>query len=453
MRVEWIIIFNISLNSILCWGWSLKDNFIKPIFENQDKVCTMKYQDNEPDYEALFETITGFDLPYLFKDLGNKPYSGFKLQRVFTLNLFRLRFDKIFRVTYCDHGKAQWVYDQPLYEDIEWDSPICVYIPHAFEAAHKPKRKIWQKKKNEPLDKIYMKTHLKDIASEDLKNFHCFKLARRNKYTNRKYSLFFPGSWIGGLFYCDLEEDTKMEILDNMNNNLVPLNSLGFVDCDNSNSLPLLPIISDDYGKNWVEIQTKFVKTKLGRSPYLQFTKYIPYILTPNSPNGALNFKLSNIKGSKYLTNTWHKPFREQVSDMLQSGKNQENSEASWYNEIDVQEDYNIDPRDERLLSYLTKETITKFLELINFTNRTIKSFFVPITLTNVEFKDEKKEAQAFIKKFVNRVEIELWKNLSIIEKYITIISKYRNELKPVEQKWKNLTLSTEHFDYLLVDP
>lgn len=448
MHAQVVVLVIIAWFSNLAKGKDASSNnvrhgVLKKLMETQDRVCTLKYDENEGSYENLVETITGMNIP----NFNSKYYTGFKLQRVYNLHLSKIKFQRSLRLTYCNNGKAQWIHDQVLDEDIHWESPICIHLPYAVARTKVPKYKIWTN--NNKIQESNMETpiviNLKQTVENDISNFHCFKIARRNKYITRKYSLFFPGSWVGGIFFCDIDDESKRNVLARMNDDLTFKNIMEIPDCTLNNSIPLMPILSDDYGKNWIEVNNIMVRTGLGRTPHLELTKYVPYFNTPNYPSSSLDFILSNKKSSSVSVETWQRPLREQILEVFQKGRLINSSITPWYDEIEVQENYNLTSKDKASINSLMNKTIDTFSSMADHSNRAAKYF---LSAPKNKRKTEMGDSDKILSKLVKRIEDKIWAKLNTLDKYITLIANNRRELESLASEWNNITIKTQTFKY-----
>lgn len=407
-------------------------NKISKALETQDKICSMKYSENEGSYKKMFETFSGLSLPTILREYNKKPYTGFKFLRAYNIQLWNLRITSKIDVIFCRKGKIKWKVEQPLADDINWTRPLCVYTPDAVieTTITGPKHRRTSKER----------------ALEDLNNFHCFKFARRKKYTNRKASFFFPRSWVGGMFYCDLEDEQKLRALHNMEGNLQFKKYEGQDLCDMQNSMPLMPMQSDDYSKNWIEFSNLVADKLLSRVFKPQITKYVPYINTPNDAFSRLNF-VNDSNESVVTTGilNWGKPFREQALEVFHRNKIYTNNEGPWFSEIAVDEKYQISSEDISLWQTWMDHAITK---LVNLTDKPSKSFVSSMATdirnnatSNCYLKD-------LYKKLLGKVESKIWNRLQLRDKIISILGDDPERLQYLQTQWKNLQMNCEKFYY-----
>lgn len=181
--------------------------------------------------------------------------------------------------------------------------------------------------------------HMNDISNSSLqasmewesRNLACFKLSRRKKYAKRDTTFYIPQTFIGGIFECLISPQQRASVFQNF---LLEksLDELQF-DCDDSMSIPLLPLIADYNGKQWWEFNKNIFNPSIIQT--------IPF-LTTSSP---LNMRFS-------LTET---------PDM---------SKDTWATKIRVNEDYDYTEEDIHYISQalaLTSDYIFKLFEPIDF--------------------------------------------------------------------------------------
>lgn len=416
----WLCLYQVSIATPV-------ENKLWKALETQDKICSMRYAENEGSYKHMFESLSGLRIPAALKEYDKKSYTGFKLLRTYNVELFNLAIKSTIDVVFCREGKIQWNLKQPLEDDVDWTTPLCVYTPDVSGE--------W----NTSSDK---KRTPKERALEDLKNFHCFKLARRKKYTNRKASLFFPGSWVGGMFYCDLDDEMKTRALKDMHGNLRFKRSKGHDLCDRGNSIPLVPMQSDDYSKNWIEfsgVGTNKFPTKVFKP---QITKYVPYINTPNDAFSRLNFEnKDNVSIASATALSWRKPFREQALAIFDKNKIYSTGKDPWFSEIDVDENYQISSNDISAWQSWTDHAVAK---LSSATNKPSKSFMS----SRLNASDSHTNSKGFLKGLLKKIESKIWNRLQLRDKVLSILGDDPKSLENLQTEWKNLQMDPERFDY-----
>ncbi|SJM81742.1 uncharacterized protein ZBIST_0095 [Zygosaccharomyces bailii] len=409
-------------------------NNIQKAFETQDKICSMKYAEKEGSYKKMFEMLSGLEVPAYLKEYNKKPFTGFKVLRTYNVKFLNLALASSIDFIFCKEGKVQWIIKQPLQEDLNWSVPLCVYTPHLVHEMQSRKgseKKSFNTKRSSP----------RNDAQNDLSNFHCFKLARRKKYTNRKASFFYPRSWIGGIFYCDLTDDMKRETLNRMHENLVFKRGMGEKICTRKNSIPLVPLQSDDYSKNWLE----FGILKQDKSPFRTFcpqiTKYVPYINTPNDALSRLNFENCNVSAVS-APHMWRKSIRDEALSIFQRNKAYSHAKEPWYSEIEVEEDYKITSEDISLWEELMERTIDELGSVANLAN---KSF---LSSSPIDIKSHV-TSKGLLKKILKKIETKIWNRLQLHDKIISIVGDNPQSLENLGGEWENLQMNREKFDYL----
>ncbi|CEP62479.1 uncharacterized protein LALA0_S05e06568g [Lachancea lanzarotensis] len=260
-------------------------------FRTQDKICSVGHIDGQGSYRQLVGTLAGLDVGALGH--SKKIYTGFKFHQVFS---FKGLFDKVqpkIKMTYCSLGKVQWQTEQNNFPGSEWNSPICVYTPASAPSVAKSNR-FWRKFAPRRTSEAEILSSHKQRATEDLDNFHCFKLARREKYFHRNMSIHLPNKWVGGIFYCDLDNDAKRTILGGMSDSLESQNLENAVVCKTDNTIPLEPLISDSYLKHWTEVNPKSKLPFLRRISRTHMKKTVPFLHTPLAAPFSGNFSIQN---------------------------------------------------------------------------------------------------------------------------------------------------------------
>ncbi|CCF56135.1 hypothetical protein KAFR_0A07000 [Kazachstania africana CBS 2517] len=259
MAILWITFFCDLLHcNLIPVGWKNS---------NDNKVCKEFNQDS------------GL-LSYVNK---STKFSGFKVFKIYKFQTFPFAFDEFLRVTYCENGNSVWDEITPLKtDDIDWNVPYC--INHS------------------------------EVE-------HCFKIARRKKYLTREIGVYMPGTWVGGLFYC--------------NDKL----------CSKEQAIPLMPLYADDYSKDWLNFKRG---SKIGK---FLVEKYIPLFKTPKS-DFAIFEEIIKGKMDVAINNkirNWKKPRRERLQEILYNPQNELRkqyeripSETSWFDEIDITEEYSL---------------------------------------------------------------------------------------------------------------
>lgn len=331
-------------------------------FEPQDKICSMSNIENERSYQHMLKTLLGLDLDHWgFK---SKFYTGFKVHRVYS---FSNRFDQVKRILkmyYCKEGKVQWGASVPQTNEVNWGRPICVY-GGAKPMVEKPAGpKIFRFLKKKQNGSSYNGTSIKYQALRDLDNFNCFKLARRKSYAQSSFSIYFPNSWIGGIYLCDVSAENKRGIIKSLDDDL---SSDGIFDnsiCNRENSIPLQPLISDSYHKHWTELTEKsWLPATLRKKFGWKIDKVVPFLYTPNvgktlfnfTGDGHKNFNVSSAIETKM-------PWPYQFSQFIQP----KNGKHLWYSEIEVQEKYTFPKSDVKKSQSLIEKALRKVSGLSN---------------------------------------------------------------------------------------
>ncbi|QLG71071.1 hypothetical protein HG535_0B01090 [Zygotorulaspora mrakii] len=442
------IIFWILSLCIVASAFPFRVAEIKEAFEPQDMLCSSEFQEIKGSYSKLFQGLTGVGLPKTTPDSSRKSYTGFKFIRSFNLQLPSLILNNSLKVVLCKSGKVQWEFTRPLTQDIDWAKPMCFYTPGEKMPVRKGKKwSTWFKKEGSGIRSIYP-VSLKEQASNDLSHFNCYKLARRKKYTARKVSLFFPGSWVGGMFYCQITDEIKKNVIDSMDENLEFKDTNDFGICKIENSIPLFPLESDDYSKSWVVHERPKIRSFQNKlKGRFQVTKLIPYLFTANNPFDVTNFMGSNLSIATITNNSWQRPLREQLLNTAQNSKNFPKASDQWYKEIEVEEKYQMSTEELSKLDSLTDRTINRIAEIANGPNSTIKYFFSAANLGLSSNQNKKR-----LKGFLRKIEARIWNRFSFQDKSIATISDNQWELRGMRNQWENLKIIPEKHNYTLLE-
>ncbi|SCU80852.1 LAME_0B04786g1_1 [Lachancea meyersii CBS 8951] len=309
-------------------------------FQTQDQICSVDHISGQGSYRQLVSTLAGLDLGILGK--SKKIYTGFKFHRVYN---FGSLFDKMqpsIKMTYCNQGKVQWQAEQKYPQGLDWNIPICVYTPTSVPSTVETNR-FWKIFKTKQKSKAQPPVSHKQLASEDLDNLHCFKLARREKYYHRNTSIYLPNKWVGGLFYCNMDSDAKKNILNNMSEDLSLENLDDSITCDATNFIPLEPLISDGYSKHWTEVHPKSKLPVLRRISRTRMRKIVPFLHTPLFSSRSGNFSVE----SRTSTNE-SAPAGQLFSLANYFSWRATNKQANkqWFFDLDPEESYNSEDTD-----------------------------------------------------------------------------------------------------------
>lgn len=438
------MLFGLSLFNQMAFGTPVAKGNVKDALETQDKLCSLEFEKNDGSYQKMFETVTGWNMPTPMKDYDKKLYTGFKFLRTYNFQFFSLILDYSLKVAFCNEGKVQWEKNQPLQDDVDWDIPLCVYTPEPANKSDVIRSSIFDKMTRKGNLTAKIPQSLKKRAQNDLTNFHCFKLARRKKYTNRKASLFFPRSWVGGMFYCDLDNGMKENALLQMNGNLVFFNKNGHHLCTQNNSIPLVPLQSDDYGKNWIEYKGPGLFSIFGKFPKFQVTKYVPYLFTPNIP---IAIKPSDFVSTNSLLSTWKKPLKEQLLNILQTNSLLSDNKEPWFAEIEVEEKYDLSPDEISKLGDLADRTIYKISKIAGASQNSARNFLSAATVD-----EPKGKTKSVLRRILDKMEVKIWSHLMLPDKSIAIMGSNTTNLRELESEWKNLQMNVKKYNYSISD-
>ncbi|KAL3230509.1 hypothetical protein RNJ44_00958 [Nakaseomyces bracarensis] len=196
-----------------------------------------------------------------YEDQNIKNYSGFRIYRKITLQLDPISLISDMHFVACQDGQLIWETIYPFQEDIDWSTPICLFDSMGT-----------------------VNDTLKVQATSNISRYYCFKFARSRKYSQRDYTLYFPGRIIGGLFLCNLSDEQKYQMLNNSRDDLAIINKTFAREfCVSNNTIPLLPLIADnlqDCKTTWENV----IKLNWDKSKTIKMVKILPYIHTLNAP-------------------------------------------------------------------------------------------------------------------------------------------------------------------------
>lgn len=255
-------------------------NFIKgldweqtlDLFRQQSQFCSLDFKEDERSGVYLTEMLSGYDYPAYIRKYGRIPYTGFKILKFFDWQFSgkkeHIKFKKQMRVIYCNYGRLQMNKIIDIPKDINWEIPICDYIP-SERLFRKPR--TYQK-----LVEIFRRPTLsssKALAYAHPENFHCFKIARKKKYAVNANLNFFPGTWVGAWFYYNLTNSEKRELLNShMSSNLEFFEDIDKFIIQKERVVPLAPLVSDTMKNEWNEWFYPF--------PNITFRRNLPYLYT-----------------------------------------------------------------------------------------------------------------------------------------------------------------------------
>lgn len=409
---------------------------ISQAFVVQDKICSINFDPKDGSYWRFFEQVSGFRVPSYLSKHTKTPYTGFKFLRTYSFQPTSLNSETNLLVAFCSEGKVQWDLYVPVKEDIEWKKPLCVYTAPKVNEVSEKKQKVWGKifRKDDFLAK--KEKSRKEKALEDLDNFHCFKLARRKKYFNRSMSLFFPGSWVGGMYFCDLTNESKEDLVNQMDSNLLLKEYSGREFCTPENAIPLMPIESDDYSKTWSEYKSSKWLSFLGRVQDFRVTKYVPFLYTPNSPMEGLNVNGEKAPYPAISTFTG-KIFREQLLAFWHGTESVTNAHDPWFTEIEVSEDYSFTKQEHSRLGFLNNRTREALADARTSAFAPAKHF-----ISSSASEQPKGRTDRRVRKLFQNLEGKLWDHLSTYDKDLAIMGSDNCELQQLEKRWKSLHLS-----------
>lgn len=340
------------------------------------------------------------------------PYSGFKLHRNYEVRCSAPPVLHYLSLSHCDQGSLEYerITRTGRETDIDWNQPACLVIPkemrkrldnkqkrrdRGFFNINKGRKFIKDKLANLPMiDNISKLPHsvkislgkrsksygcgqnwikflaqlsgrlgyaeyyspdvlntsvdeltpinYNELNDDDSSNVVCYKFARRKRYAIRDTTLFAPLTWVGGIFQCDISDEDKLRFLNHLKDN----NNLPFsIKCEESNTFPVGPLIAERFDRQWR------IREGLSKS-----TLRVPYLYTP----GFLDFRFGTsgeVLGLKKSSLIYKDHISKTSTDDLNYNK--------WWEEINVNENYNYTKNDIDLISRTTKKTVSLIEEFI----------------------------------------------------------------------------------------
>lgn len=388
-----------------------------PLFYNVDKICSLDFE--EISYRKSFELLTGIDVPAVFK-LHSKLYTGFKFHKSLQFEHRFLKMQNILKITYCQEGKIKYQVEQPFDVNIDWQKPCCFYGGG-----------------------ILGKTFTKTEISENLDSFHCFKMARRKKYINKVFDIYLPQSWIGGIFYCDLSNADKLQLLKEINGNMgFGLNSSQKLNklCHINNTIPFQPLYASDVTNNWSEYHKMSAIPLINRYYKMQVEKLIPFFATPTLIEFDTDISKWNLNSVNITQIDWKSPFKLQMSNILNMWRYSKN--MPWFSEIEVQEKYHFTEADQKKLDQLSNKLLSELEPILNKPQKIV--FSLSNTKENLNSQSLEKTNNS-----KHHWRGKIWNRINIKNKVSTIFSgPIQKKLRVLKESWKSLDVSRETFYY-----
>lgn len=306
-----------------------------------DRVCAVG--ENFISAKKTFELWTGKTIPDNFIIGDAKLFTGFKVHRVFSFrHLFR-NDGKTIKISFCDNGKVAFESEKVIGSVHDWSMPWCF-----FEA---------------------------EFGSNDLSRFHCLKMARRKEYALRPFDLFIPYSWVGGLFYCDIEDKDKRLIISGFSNET---NNFDYANiCTLKNAYPIQPLFAAGYKDSWTESTARKIIPMISLLSKRNSKRYIPFLQTPSlnlkASNDSFNSLYFNISLSlNTMVSTGFK--LPKYYELLKWFKSRKKTDQSlWFEEIEVSENYNYDSQDKFVLNTAERKLKDILSPLIQDTDKVME--------------------------------------------------------------------------------
>lgn len=370
-----------------------------------DKACAVGFNSANMNMKKTFEIWSGATIPVDSLPGDTKLFTGFKVHRVFYFHQLYKRSGKALKITYCNEGKVVFETEKQLTNYVkDWNQPWCF-----FES----------KEQENP--------------NNSLKNFHCLKMARRKKYAIRPFDVFIPYTWVGGLFYCDVDMDAKQTIFQSLQSDGISTsNAMEF--CSLSNSIPIQPLYASTYSDSWSEVMAKKLIPFITLLSKRKTKTYVPYLQTPNLSMAPTNFSLS----SYYMNTSMSQipDFKSKLStkELLIDwySRRKSSKELSWFQEIEVSERYHYDKEDNFKLTLATEK---------------LKDIISPLLQLSTIEQDKLSLPWRTLNKVATT---KLWKTLSITDKIMAAnLTRVLEKCSVFLNYWDNMHVSDELFEYV----
>ncbi|AGO13042.1 AaceriAFL119Cp [[Ashbya] aceris (nom. inval.)] len=394
--------------AVLLWLDAFVHAFLAKV--SMDPICAVP-----PDRTLLARTmqvLLGIKrLPRRFHSFPDK-FTGFRFHKSYRFNHRFFRARKTLKISYCQEGRLQFQIDHLLAKEIDWNIPFCILDAPVEQG------KFWQQ------------------GSTNLNALNCFKLARRKKYAKRSFDIFLPDTWVGGLFHCNVTNDVKTKLVSLMDQDLnIRLDAEGGDDrfditnvCTRENAIPLQPIMSSDYKQYWTNYKTQSRIPLVSQVYKMQVEKIIPFFETPVGV-GAGRIK-------------WGSPLDEQFASMADFWR--QHSKTPWYEEIEVQENYNYNPTEEQDISTAHNITMTLLEPFLKYSRKLLTSFLDHDGVLRATAPERFKEMIDSL----GALKRNVWHFLSTSDIVSSLGPEVHEVLSEIKRLWDDLNLVPEKFTY-----
>ncbi|CDO92103.1 unnamed protein product [Kluyveromyces dobzhanskii CBS 2104] len=369
-----------------------------------DKACSVGSNSGNTNMKKTLEMWSGSKIPLDSLPGDTKLFTGFKVHRVFNFHQLYRQSSKALKITYCNEGKVVFDTEKQITSDTkDWSHPWCF-----FESGESQE------------------------SNGDLNNLHCLKIARRKKYAVRPFDLFVPYTWVGGLFYCDIDSTAKQLISTSLRNDQVDTDDMKEV-CSLSNSIPIQPLYASTYSDSWTEVVSKRLVPFVTLLSKRKTRTYVPYLHTPNLSMGLGKFSLSSYSSNVSMSQLPELNGKLSVGELLMGwfSKSKGDEDAVWFQEIEVSEKYHYNNEDSFKLSLATqklKEMVAPFIQ---------------------SFPDEQRRPALHLRA-LNIITKGLWKSFGITDKLLSAnLTKILDKCWAFLRYWDNMNVSKESFQYI----
>lgn len=202
-------------------------------------------------------------------------FTGFKLYHHYKFAGIPLKTKESLHIAYCFEGKPIW--DSILLSDYQ--------------------------------DRFHFWNTKFQTSSKTLNRY--FKFVRNSKFVNNNLTTIFPKIWVGAMLYCLNEE------------------------CDRSNSVPVLPLYTDNFHNYWYKIR----KEKRLTNSYVE--KFIPFLTSSVDSSNLFQAVLS--QNDSHIVQNWQTMAQSDDRNNYKLWNwfdKKKKTDRFWFNKIDPDEKY-----------------------------------------------------------------------------------------------------------------
>ncbi|CCH61729.1 hypothetical protein TBLA_0F01870 [Henningerozyma blattae CBS 6284] len=407
---------------------------LKKGFYHADAFCSPSYTNGDGSLINALEVATNIDFPPFIKKKSKGVYTGFKFLKILDVQLTTFSIKRTIVLFYCNRSQIEWKKVFEIDKDIDWNKPICEYIPKKEPPPNTSIGKqlkswftFWEKPKKSTL------LTAKEKAKNDLNHMFCFKLARKKFYSFYKDPFYLKNSWAGGIFYSNFSTIEKLDFIKNqLSDDLIFPKDEFKIYADEEHTIPLAPLITDNFDNYWWEW------TNSGE-PF-GYRKYIPFMYTPNNVISIADLNNLEAKNATMFLEPLLGNFMRQDIDRkadnflnIVTGEYSRYGEKPWEDEIDYKENYEF--------------TEIEFANSTRFIDHTIKRVTPFYEETRKRYARLIRTNQDIYERIVNfakstklpNLDETLWKNLDFGDKFGEVITDSKEMYHKIRNDWYNL--------------